>query len=136
MARDALCYGAHLDRVAQQFLQGSHSVTANAARNDQLKVIQIGGDVERETVHGHPARDANANSRELFLAHPYAIATAWFRLHPEIARRADQHFLNIAYVAAYVLTPGRQLDDRISDQLSGAMIGNIASATGFKKLDA
>ena len=84
-------------------------MTANAARNNQLKVIQIGGEVERETVHRNPARDANSYRRELFLSHPDAheIAPARFRFHPEIARRADQHFLNVADITANVLTPGR-----------------------------
>src|SRR5262245_24681198 len=138
MARDAFNHGAHLDRTAQQFLQGSYSVTANAAWNDQLKVIQIGGDVEREPVHRHPPRDANAYRRELFVAHPDAneIAAARLRLHSEIASRADQHFLNVAHVAANVLTARRELDDWIADQLAGAVVSHVAAATGFEELDA
>src|SRR5262245_50319451 len=89
-------------------------------------------------MHRHPPRDANAYSRELFVAHPDAneIAVARLRLHPEIASRADQHFLNVAHVAANVLTARRQLDNRIADQLAGAVVSHIAAATGFKKLDA
>ena len=113
-------------------------MTANAARNYQLKVIQIGGDVERESVHRHPARDANAYRRELFLSHPDAheIAVARFRIHAEVARRADQRFLNISHITANVLMAGQQFDDRIPYKLAGAMVGHIAAAPGFKKLDA
>lgn len=112
-------------------------MTANAARNDQLKVIQIGGDIECEPVHRHPARDANAYRRELFIAYPNAheIASTRFRLYSEIARRADQHFLNVAHIAANVLTPGQQFNNRIADQLTWAVISHVTAATGFKKLD-
>src|SRR5262245_18445237 len=138
MARDAFNHGADLYRTAQQFLQGSYSVAANAAWNDQLKVIQVGGDVEGEPVHRHPPRDANAYRRELFGAHPDAheIAAARLRFYAEIPRRAVTHLLNVTDVAAYVLMTGRQFDDRVADQLAWAMVSHVAAATGFKKLDA
>ena len=49
-----------------------HAAIGDAARHDQIEIVEIGRDVERKSMAGDPARDAHADRRELFAADPDA----------------------------------------------------------------
>src|ERR1035438_461340 len=56
---------------AAQPRHGSHRFR-KAARNNVLKIAQVGGDVERETVRSDPSADVHADRADLGPAHPDA----------------------------------------------------------------
>src|ERR1035438_6743444 len=57
--------------AASQLRHGSHGL-GEAARNNILKIAQVGRDVERETVRSHPSADVHADGGDFALAHPDA----------------------------------------------------------------
>ena len=98
---------------------------------------QIGTHVEREAVARNPPRDANADRRELLIRHPGAGQPRHtLRVHAEFRDGGDHHLLEIANVAMDVAPVRPQIDDRITHQLAGAVVGHVAAAAGFEHLDA
>ena len=53
-----------------------------------------------------------------------------------VGRDANQHLLEIAHVAMHVAAIGLQVEDRIADDLAGAVVGDVAAAPGLVDLDA
>ena len=56
--------------------------------------------------------------------------------HPVVCAHADHHVLEIADIAVHVAAIGLQVDDRIADDLAGAVIRDVAAAAGLGDLDA
>ena len=57
------------------------------------------------------------------------------RLDAVVGRHANQHLLEIADVAMHVAAIGLQVDDRVADDLAGAVVGDVAAAPGLVDLD-
>ena len=53
-----------------------------------------------------------------------------------VGRHADQHLFQVAHVAVHVAAIGLQVDDRVADDLAGAVVGDVAAAAGLVHLDA
>src|SRR5882762_3351499 len=53
-----------------------------------------------------------------------------------IARGSDHYFFEHAHIPDHVAANGREIQDRIADDLSRAVIGDIAAAAGFVKINA
>ena len=58
------------------------------------------------------------------------------RVTPKSADGANQHFLEVAHVAVHVAAIRIEVDDRIADELTRAVIGDVAAAPGLDELDA
>src|SRR5438128_1398857 len=83
-----------LDRTAEQTLERRDPAVRDAARNDQIEIVEIGRDVEREPVAGDPARDADPNGRELFAPDPHTgQAVHASRIDAVVGGRANEHLL-------------------------------------------
>jgi hypothetical protein len=119
--------------AASQLRHGSHGL-GEAARNNVLKIAQVGRDVERETVRCDPSADVHADGGDLALAYPDARQlrnTA--RLDAEIRQSIDQRLFDSPHVGPHVALPLAQIEDRIADDLSWAVIGDVAAAVGGMK---
>ena len=85
---------------------------------------------------GDPARDAHADCPNLIGADPRAgeplDAAA---LQPEISRGSNHDLFEIAHVLVHVAPVGPQVDDRVADDLSGPVIGDVAAAARLVHLD-
>jgi hypothetical protein len=81
-------------------------------------------------VHRHPARYSHANRSEFLLAGPDA-GQSFDALgsDPEIGRGSNENLFEVADVAANIATIRSEFDDRISDELSRAVISYVAAAT-------
>src|SRR5690242_6757885 len=66
--------GGSRHRTAELFERGNASV-GNPARNDEVEMAEVGRMVQRETMAGHPPRDAHANSREFLASDPHTGQT-------------------------------------------------------------
>jgi hypothetical protein len=134
---DAIFDLFHIYDPAQSSRHRCHTSARNAAGNDQIKMVELGVDVECEAVTRDPSRDAHPNGRDLLVAHPDAgqpFDAAG--IDTVIGGRANEDRFEIAHVTVNVATVGVQVDDRIADNLPGPVIGDIAPATGLVNVDA
>ena len=101
---------------------------------------EVGVDVEGEAVPCPPARDLDADRGDLLVAHPHPGEPAVHRrLHAEIGERVDEHPLERAHVrddVARALAPLRQRDDRVADELTRAVVRDVAAAVGVHEIGA
>src|SRR5690606_35567103 len=106
----------------------------SATRDDLVERAQVRVAVDLEAVHGHPALDPDADRGDLALGtivgrgQPHAAAP----LHPagghaQLVAHRDQGLFQPAHEVHHVDRVA-QLDDRIPDQLAGAVPGDLAAA--------
>src|SRR5256885_13652461 len=131
-----------LDVAAQEFFQRSRFAIGDAARNDQVKIPQIGRDVVCESMGANPAAEVYADGPEFFfgcvgrLHRDAGSAGDPARGDAVLERGANHDFLEHAHVPTYVAANGREIQDGIADDLAGTMVGDIATAAAVVKLDA
>src|SRR5207302_10843740 len=115
----------------------SHACAVQPARRDEPEMIEIRAHVERETVRGHPSRDADADCGDLVVANPdAALAVGAFGGDAEFGDGADQHLFKLGDVLPHVTIAFAEVNDRIADELAGTVIGDIAAARRLEKTDA
>ena len=74
---------------------------------------------------------------ELLAAHPQAGQPLHAgRVNAVVGGRTHQHLLEVAHVAVHVASIRVQVDDGIADDLSGAVVGDVAAAAVFEHVDA
>jgi hypothetical protein len=112
-----------------------HAFISYPARDNHLKEFQIGVYIERESMTRYPSRNSHSNRRDLFIANPDASealdATA---LDSVIRNRANQYFFEVAHVAMNIAAIGFEIDYWITDELTGAVVSDIAAAPGLVDL--
>src|SRR5713226_5308376 len=106
----------------------------NAARNDAIKRREVAADVERETRHRDPIANAHANGRDLAIFNPDAGQTRT-RLRCDFVdrERFDQKLFQPAQIAVEILPAPAQINNWITNQLAGTVIGRLATAVDGKK---
>src|SRR5581483_2758577 len=123
-------------------LDGRDGLVGDAARDDELEEVEIGGDVEGETVGGDSAGDVDADGGNFGLrvgggpdAGESGDAGAG---DAEVSAGADEHFFEAADVFddADFGSEGAEIEDGVADELSGAVEGDVAAAITFDQLDA
>ena len=125
---------------AEQALHRRHAAVRNAAGNDAGKEGErLVGHVEREPVGRHPAGDVDADRGDLVVAdpdrrHPLAHGRPTGP-DPEIRERADQDLLEVRDVALDVLAVRGEVEDGVPDELSRAVVGDLAAAVALADLD-
>ncbi len=102
-------------------------------QDDLLEVAQVGGDVERKAVLRHAAgAELDANRGDLCAADPHAGQPCGAVGHNAIAsQRDDDRLLQHPQVAQHIAAVARELEDRVADDLAGAVVGDVAAAVGF-----
>ncbi len=119
---------------AQLDAEGRHAGVADPARHDPVEPAEIHVGVDREPVHRDPAGDPDAERGDLAIGapvvgrHPHAGPAADpAGGHAEIRAGRDQRLLDPSDVIDDVDVL-RQGDDRVADQLAGAVEGDLAAA--------
>src|SRR5688500_18165402 len=84
----------------------------------------------------YPARDAHTDRTYLFGTNPCARAPC----HPagldtEVAAGPEHDIFQIAHVLVHVTAIGMEIEDRIANELTGTMIGDVAAPPGLMKFD-
>jgi hypothetical protein len=126
-----------LHLASKQLPQRGDASFGDAARNDELKIFEIRRHVDRKAVARHPSGDPNAYGRKLRVANPHACeAGDPSGVDAVIRRRPNEDFLEIAYVSVNVAAVGFEVDDRVADNLTGTVIGNVSPASGLVHVDA
>ena len=117
--------------------QRRDAAVGDAARHDQREVVRSVVTLQREAVAGDPARDADADGRQLLVADPDAGQSRDASARRcRNRRRPDQHLFEVAHVPVHVAAIGLEIDDRVADDLAGPVIGDVAAAPGLEHLDA
>jgi len=140
MANDLIDDHRRVNRATQQPLQGGHPMIPNSTRNDQSKIVKVGGDVERKAVHRHPPGDANAQRSQLLAIDPDTDVGVLLivspRFHSEMGDGSNEHLLQIPHVAANIATVRGEVENRIADQLPRTVIGHVSPPPRFVQFHA
>jgi hypothetical protein len=145
-------------------LQAGNRAVGDAAGVDEFEVMEVGGYVKGETVRGDAAGDMNADGADLAFAagvvsihggaafvqravdrrtpYPGETADAAGRDAVDFAH-TDEGFFHEADKVDGAETGGAagvaetaEVEDRVADQLAGAMIGDVSAAVDFVESDA
>jgi hypothetical protein len=125
----------------QDAFERRRSFIGNAARDDQIKVSQISRNIVREAVRSDPAAKVHAKGGEFLffacgVADPDAVAARDARGgDSKIGCRADHGFFELLDVPADVATVFGEIEDGVTDDLAGAVVGDVAAAVGFLERD-
>src|SRR6185295_3647515 len=99
---------------------------------DEPEIVEPRVHVEGEAVAGDPARDAHADGANLLVADPGARQPGnAARVQAVAGDGPDHHVFEIADVAMNVAAVGSQIQDRVSDDLTGPVIRDVAAAPCF-----
>src|SRR3954447_1798878 len=117
--------------------RGEGGVLEPAGRNPLRERRRVEVDVQCVAVRRHPLRDVDPDAGDLAgRLHPDSgQAVDPRRCNAERRERLDQRLLELAAVALHVLTVPGQVEDRVADELAGAVVGGLAAAVGFDDLD-
>src|SRR4051812_14385994 len=112
----------------------------DAAGYDAAVMVEVGIDVQREAVIGHPAAHSHPDRGDLVLApalvrqapgNPDADPSgAPLALDVEARQRRDDPLLKAPDMAAYVAAPFLQIEHDIGDALPRSVIGVLTAAAG------
>ena len=135
--------------IGFEFERGDAAV-GYAAGNDPGEVTEVGGDVEREAVGGDALCNMDADGGDLLFLHgaagvgPDAGAFAdALGGHAEVLAGEDEGLLQEAdevdgteMRAAFAGEIAAEVEDGITDELAGAVIGDVTAAVDLVDLDA
>ncbi len=109
----------------------------DAARDDAPKLRKIRIDVQCKPVHRDPAADLHADCGDLVSLHPDSRIPFLPRpFNPEGPQGNDDCFLQASEVLMQVRVIIVQVENGISDDLAGPVIGYITTPVDFKKFNA
>ena len=99
-------------------MQGGDALVGDAAGDDEIEVVEVGGHVEGEAVAGDPPEMRTPIAASF--SSPTTPRQAPIRpaFTPK-TRPPDHHLLEVADVAMNVAAIGLQVEDRIADELPG-----------------
>src|SRR5579884_3852915 len=118
-------------------LQHGRDGLCETARHDVLEIPQVGGMVQSEAVRGDPAADVDANGGDFSAVDPDSgSAFEAVRMNVELCEGVDERLFDGANIRDYVALPFAEIEDGVTDDLAGAMIGDVAAAIGVMELDA
>ena len=133
---------AHLvdrDRAAELPRHRREGRVLEPAGGDPLRERRrIEVDVERVAVRRHPLRDVDPDRRDLPRRRRQPDAREPvdpLRLDAELRQRQDQRLLEVAAVPLDVLAVPLQVEDRVADELPGAVEGRLAAAVRLDDVD-
>ena len=126
-----------MNRGIDFVLHAGYRAIRNSAWHDQVEVAQVGGHVQRKSMRGNATRDMHADCGDLLLRdgpsgqRPDSGAFRNSLGDNAIAGTgANEDFLQLANIvdSAETRSKAAQIDDRITDQLTRAMIGDVPAA--------
>src|ERR1017187_4987830 len=120
--------------------KGRHAAVGDPAGNEERKPCQIGRDVQGGAVRRDLARQMDADRGQLVVFDPdrgFPLRNrASSRRHSEVAGGTNKCLLEVAHVTPHVSPPARQIENRVRDELPGAVERELAAAIGDAKRDA
>ena len=100
-------------------------------------MVEVGGDIEGEAVHGHPAFHVDSYRSYLILGYPNAgFSVSSDTGNAEAFEGDNQDFFQLPEVFAQVRAVSSEVHDGVADDLARAMVGDVSAAVGVEELDA
>ena len=124
------------DLAFQQLRHGCDVTARNAARINRFEIAQIGGHVQSKPVHGDPFSDTDSDRCQFAFIGPdpgQALPSAGAQA--KVADGSDEAFLQVSQVQMKVTSSPAQIQNRVTNQLTGTMISNVSSAGNVEGLD-
>ena len=111
-----------------------HFHTSEAAGRDVREGLGgLSGDVDREAVHRDPFSDADAEGGEFARTDPHAgKAFAALGRYTVAGGKLDQQILEKSQIAVEIASPLSEVEDRVADELAGAVESRLSAPVGFK----
>src|SRR5579871_745877 len=104
------------------------------ARHDVPEVAQVCCVIQCKSMRSDPAADVNADGCDLLSLNPNAgAAQETLGLDAEFVQSVDNRLLHGPNIGDHVALPFSQIENGISDDLTGAMIGDVAAPIGGMK---
>ena len=138
--------------VGEFEVEGCDGAAGEAAGDDEVEVVEVWVDVEREAVHGDPAAYADAHCRDFGEfggvvggeegsgGDPDAGGGGWGWVaeggETEVRAGVDDGLLEEPHVVVDAEVEGVEVEDWVADDLAGAVVGDVAAAVGFAEFDA
>ena len=117
------------DLAFQQLRHGRDGTARNAARINRFEVAQISGHVQSKPVHGDPFSDTDSDRCQFAFIGPdpgQALPSA--DAQAKVADGPDEAFLQVSQVQMNVTPSSAQIQNRVTNQLTGTMVSNVSSA--------
>ena len=133
-------------------VKAGYWLVSDAAGIDELEVTQVGGDVEGEAVGGDSAGDVDADGADFSFASRAGLLVV--KAAPDAGESGDatgadavdsaeadeglfHHSDEVDWTeaAAAGVLKAAEIEDRVADQLSGAVVGDVAPAIDFVQGD-
>ena len=107
----------------------SHPAAPETARGDQLKSVQLAGDIQGETVLGDPAAASGSDGRHLATLQPDACE-AWNALSHEVEIRhhVQHHLFQLTQIPMQIGLMTAEIQHRIGNQLAWKVVGHLTAA--------
>src|SRR6516165_1808120 len=120
----------------KELLEGGSFAAHDAAGNDEVEIAQVGRDVIGEAVRRDPAADVDADRSKFFFlvsgfhpdAGPPGDAVGG---NAEIGAGADHNFFERSNVPADIAPEMGKIQDGVTDDLAGAVIGDVSATVRF-----
>ncbi len=135
-------YLVERDVALEKFFESRGFAIGDAAGNDKVEETQVGCDVVGKAVRSDPAADVHADSRKFFFPrishglHPDAgFAGNAVGPNAEISGGTHQGLFECADIPVDIAADALEIENRVADDLAGAVIGDVTTTIGFAQLD-
>src|SRR5260370_41410390 len=108
-----------------------------ATRDNAVEIVEVGREVERESMAHDRAVQLDPDGGHLLAARPHAGQPGLTRLgvDADLTQVVDQRLLELLQVLRNRKLESSQVEDRVANQLAGPMICRLASAVGPDHVD-
>src|SRR5262249_1805668 len=141
MSRERAPHILRTNLARQQLLKRSGLTPADAAGHDQIKVPQVRGYVVGKPMRRHPTADVYSDRRQLFRRIPFAHPDPGLpfrapRTELKICRSPNHCLFELTDIPNHISLDRAEVQNRVANNLSRPVIGNVAAARGLKVFDA
>ena len=133
MGSQAPLYLIHIHCAPQLTGEGSDGFIINPTGYNMAEIIESGIDIQRKAVHGHPSAATHAHRtylagrRQIGIQPDTCIARIPSSFDPIICEKCDDRFLQRAEIQMNIREKIVQVQNGITYQLTGTMIGDVSS---------
>lgn len=115
--------------AAEYGVHRCHAATGQTTGHNQVEVIQVGRDIEREPVHGYPPGYPDPDCTYLEVADPHArrsfVTTC---LNAEVGERLDDTGFEQSHIPSQPQSKCIEVQNGIGDQLPRTVVCNVAAS--------
>ena len=121
------------DRTCEEILYGCHGGVGDATVVYEGEMVEIGGEVEGEAVHGHPALYVDAYGGDLVPGDPdTGFSVTPGPCNAKTCEGTDQDLFQLPKMLSQVCAVSGEVHDGVADDLARAVVGDVSAAVGLE----